>query len=226
MAIAIYNGVNKKENCIYYVKTLADQEREKIESIYNDNIQEQEVRNDKIHHIKEDLGQLNLRIKELSNANNITAEDSEKAVHAMDDISAQCTEISKSLELFVEFSNLYMESNQNIAGIANKTNLLSLNASIEAARAGEMGKGFNVVAEEIRSLASSTKELIAVNDKQAAETLPRIKESIDMINNLLSSIYALNERVVNIAATTEEISAQSDTIRDLSDAVQNNVETI
>ena len=226
MAIAIYNGVNKKENCIYYVKTLAEQEREKIESIYNNNIEEQDIRNNKIHHIKEDLGQLNLRIKELSNANNITAEDSEKAVCAVEGISAQCAEISKSLELFVEFSNLYMESNRNIAGIANKTNLLSLNASIEAARAGEMGKGFNVVAEEIRSLASSTKELIAVNDKQAAETLPRIKESIDMINNLLNSIYALNERIVNIAATTEEISAQSDTIRDLSDVVQNNVESI
>lgn len=126
----------------------------------------------------------------------------------------------------MEFSDLYVESNQNIAGIANKTNLLSLNASIEAARAGEMGKGFAVVAGEIRTLASSTKDLIEVNDKQAAETLPKIKESIELIKGLLDSISVLNERVVNIAASTEEISAQSDTIRYMSDGIQDVVNTI
>ena len=113
-----------------------------------------------------------------------------------------------------------------LAGIANKTNLLSLNASIEAARAGEMGRGFAVVAGEIRTLASSTKDLIEVNDKQAAETLPKIKESIDMIKNLLDSISILNERVVNIAASTEEISAQSDTIRNMSHVIQETVNSI
>ena len=144
----------------------------------------------------------------------------------VNEVATQCEVISKALELFIEFSDLYVESNKNIAGIANKTNLLSLNASIEAARAGEMGRGFAVVAGEIRTLASSTKDLIEMNDKQAADTLPRIKESIELIKNLLNSIYVLNERVVNIAATTEEISAQSDTIRGLSDNIQSTVNSI
>ena len=138
----------------------------------------------------------------------------------------RCEEISKALELFIEFSDLYVESNRNIAGIANKTNMLSLNASIEAARAGELGKGFAVVAGEIRNLASSTKELIAANDEQAENTLPKIQESIGMIRVLLDSIYALNERVVNIAATTQEISAQSDTLRNMSDDLQQSVNMI
>ena len=226
MAVAIYNGVNIKENCIYYIKALAEMEKEEIESIHLTNVQEQEERNNKIHHIIDQFTCLNEGITELSRVNDTTAEDAENVAQVVSEVVQQCESISKSLELFMEFSDLYVESNQNIAGIANKTNLLSLNASIEAARAGEMGKGFAVVAGEIRTLASSTKELIEVNDKQAAETLPKIKESIDLIKHLLDSISVLNERVINIAASTEEISAQSDVIRTMSDMMQESVNAI
>ena len=226
MVNAIYNGVNKKENCIYYIKALAELEKEEIEIMHQEHIKEQEERNNKIQQIIEQFEHLNEGITELSNVNNVTAEDAGNVAQVVSEVATQCEVISKALELFIAFSDLYVESNKNIEGIANKTNLLSLNASIEAARAGELGKGFSVVAGEIRTLASSTKELIAVNDKQAADTLPKIKESIDLIKRLLDSISVLNERVVNIAATTEEISAQSDTIRSLSDVIQNTVNTI
>lgn len=226
MVNAIYNGVNKKENCIYYIKALAEEEKEEIESMHQEHLKEHEERNQKIHQIIERFGYLNEGIAELSKVNDVTAVDAGNVAEVVNEVATQCEVITKSLELFMAFSDLYMESNQNIAGIANKTNLLSLNASIEAARAGEMGKGFAVVAGEIRTLASSTKELIEVNDKQAEETLPKIKESIELIKNLLDSISVLNERVVNIAASTEEISAQSDTIRYMSDGIQDVVNSI
>ena len=223
MACAIYNGVNKKENCIHYIKYLAEQEKKEIEGIHKENVEAQEIHKQKLTQVFEQFDLLNEGIAELAKVNDITADDAANVADVVSEMIAQCELISKAVELFMDFSDLYVESNQNIAGIANKTNLLSLNASIEAARAGEMGKGFAVVAGEIRSLASSTKELIDVNDKQVEETLPKIKESIDMIRELLDSIYALNERVVNIAATTEEISAQSDTIRNLSGDIQSAV---
>ena len=103
---------------------------------------------------------------------------------------------------------------------------MSLNASIEAARAGESGKGFAVVAEEIRNLATSTKDLITTNNKQAEDIVPRIGTSVELIKKLIADIALLNERIANIAATTQEISAQSDSIRSLSDDIQDAVKEI
>lgn len=159
MACAIYNGVNKKENCIYYIKALAEAEKEEVEAIHEENMQAQEEKNRKLQNIIQQFEQLNDGIAELSKVNDITAKDAGSVAEVVSEVTAQCETISKALELFVEFSDIYVESNQSISGIANKTNLLSLNASIEAARAGEMGRGFAVVAEEISAQSDTIRNM-------------------------------------------------------------------
>lgn len=68
-----------------------------------------------------------------------------------------------------------------IAGISNKTNMLSLNASIEAARAGEQGKGFAVVAKEVRNLAEQS----AQSSKEIAETVNAVQKfNVDLKNEM------------------------------------------
>ena len=82
-----------------------------------------------------------------------------------------------------------------IAGIANQTNLLSLNASIEAARAGEMGRGFAVVAEEIRGLADQSRESADKIRSIVENLISNSNQSVQIMNGVVGEIHQQNEKL-------------------------------
>ena len=108
----------------------------------------------------------------------------------------------KSVDQVQEQTNITNESAQAIqaatdiiAGIANQTNLLSLNASIEAARAGEMGRGFAVVAEEIRGLADQSRESADKIRSIVENLISNSNQSVEIMNGVVGEIHQQNEKL-------------------------------
>lgn len=165
------------------------------------------------------------------NKKNSIASIVESLVESISQISLGINEVTSGVQdLATMNSNLFKETTEAnnkakdtdqivgiIQGISAQTNLLGLNASIEAARAGEYGKGFSVVAKEIRTLSNSSKESINKIDS----IIKDISASIESINDNLSKTNEVSQNqsaaLQQISASLEQLHATSKKLEELSD---------
>ena len=164
-------------------------------------------------------------------------------LETVDNINQLATAIEDAAETINQLSDQTNEVDSilvSISGIADQTNLLALNAAIEAARAGEQGRGFAVVADEVRTLAASTQEstveirnmlerlkqgakdaveVMGEGHKQAQESVERgnvAKDTLQEIAGTMNTIKDMNTHIVAAVeqqrAVTEDMSSSISTI--------------
>lgn len=113
--------------------------------------------------------------------------------------------VSSALILLQQQSQAVENITHVIRGIANQTSLLSLNASLEAARAGVHGRGFSVVAEEVRALANKTASATSEIDEMLTENRAQAERAVTLMKSLRESSGRIVQKVNDTGSILEEI---------------------
>ncbi|MGN0160444.1 MAG: [Fe-Fe] hydrogenase large subunit C-terminal domain-containing protein [Lachnospiraceae bacterium] len=215
MAVAIYNGFNRKENCIHYVKDEILHQRADAETVKQ-----------AINTIYAQFEDLYMSVDNMTRGNEENARESTELSSDMQDISAFNEQLNNALQEIARMIEKLEDNNKAIMSVATKTNLISLNARIEASHAGSVGRGFAVVAEEIQELAVVAKQTAENSTDGQKKVLASIQEIIQSAKKLAETINTVNGRAESLAATTEQIAASSDTIISAADAVKEELKVL
>lgn len=252
--IALAKGFNsfiyKLKNLIAELKTLASRSQEesqasaKIAQLTRDSVNRQYG---EIESVVTAVNQMSATALEVAKASEQTAAETEamsrnirhseesltKAMGFVATMSQESMEAKLAVSKVAESSMNISRILEVISSIAAQTNLLALNAAIEAARAGEQGRGFAVVADEVRALASKTQSstndistlidalqkevqsasgIIDKGAERAQMAVSQTEQALNSLNSMVSQIGEISDQVTHIAAAAEEQSAVTEEV--------------
>ncbi len=219
MATAIANGINQKDSCIHYVKDSLQEEMDVINQLKEDVQSKHEEQVSMYQNILVEFEQIKSSMGEVTSGNQASAEETTQMAHAINLLSEYGEKLKESLTQVEASVKGYSDVNDSIIKISNQTSMLALNAGIEAARSGEAGRGFTVIANRVRDLSEQTKNAVNYGKQQSDLLVPAIRALTEETKEFLNNVNELNEKCANLAASSEEISAQSTVVGDVVDKI-------
>ncbi|GHV95492.1 hypothetical protein AGMMS50293_18120 [Spirochaetia bacterium] len=261
MALAVFNGLNRPENCHHYNLSLIKEDRETINTLNRELNVQIEKSLSFMKDINELVDSLNNQIMHQASAIEESSASIEQMMATIGNTSSVAQKKRESIQTLVSNAGRGQESMQEtikavesisqgvegvssaikvISGIAANTNLLSMNASIEAAHAGDAGRGFSVVADEIRRLSETTRQ----NSQSIAHTLSSIVEGIRAtsgcssetdtlmnqmsgeINDVANTITELINSLGELSSGSREVTIALASLRQLSVEVKTNYQSM
>ncbi|MDP4144071.1 MAG: [Fe-Fe] hydrogenase large subunit C-terminal domain-containing protein [Bacillota bacterium] len=218
MAKSIYNGLNVPSNCIdfnkqevIYKHQMAESSNQQLKLLDDVNkLSQEKLKNAEL--LKKKVSEIITSVKDISKGNSESAAAIENISGEVNDIVGTANLLKNSVAEMHNKLNMFSKASDEIVSIANQTNLLSLNAAIEAARAGEEGRGFSVVAEEVKKLAYQSKIIASSTQADQQLMLQLISNILEVSDKLENKMAVVNESILSLSAFIEEMTANSEEI--------------